>query len=587
MSRYAPGLATQHFTEGDYFFRGLDLKHDRTVLEQGMVAKSINKRLRTGVAETRFGTQMPADFNPPFSNQIAGSIVYSNPNGGESLLVGCAGDPFVWELMDGVAPRQVPITGGAAPLGGVIFFVQAFDKVLILHGGVTPLEWNGLDYVGGFHPVVKSDPSDTSTLLIPNTVRYGVPFQSRILYANGRDHILMSDVLDYTSYDPVLADFRINAGESDFIIAIQPYNAESVIVFMKNSIHRFSNFTIDPSLARQEVVTREFGLVDRRTLTQVGADIIFLARKGFYRVNQVFENQTISAPVPISDLITPQLEGINWELVGIASFTGIAFLGEYVYCAVPIGNNFPRNIFVYNTVTSLWESVDAWTNPQVFINYMESTLFNGVRRLFGINKRYPAVYLMYEGNLDQTIYHTANGSSPADVISRVDNVNDILETRAYGQALGLNDQKKFQRVALSVRTRHPSFQISSLADGYNEVKALGSIITKDTSKFYIWGHPDFPPSSDPNEPKRQDYYQGETEWVAQDMENLLPGFIDLLPGVVSDEIGGPETESMERRAIRQVSRWCSIRIENEQGRCDILGVAVDSMAVRRDTMVAA
>src|SRR4029450_12090428 len=81
----------------------------------------------------------------------------------------------------GVAAKQVPITGGGVAIGTPTWFVQAFDKVLLLRNGVTPLVWDGIDMVGGFKPIVKSDPLDTSTLLIPN-VAYGVPFQNRILY---------------------------------------------------------------------------------------------------------------------------------------------------------------------------------------------------------------------------------------------------------------------------------------------------------------------------------------------------------------------------------------------------------------------
>jgi hypothetical protein len=547
-----------------------------------MVAKSINKRLRTGVAETRPGTRTPANFNPAFAATLKGSVVYSNPNGFETLLVAEQGRAFVWELRDGVSPAHVPITGGGTPIGTVpAWFVQAFDKVLLLRPGLTPLEWDGLDYTVGFKPVVKSDPSDTSTLLIP-AAGYGVTFQNRILYNYGKDQILMSDVLDYTSYDPVLANFRINAGEADRIVAIHPYSKESILVFMTRSIHRLSNFTIDPALATQEVVSDELGAVGHEAVAQIGADMIFLSRQGFYRVNQVFDNQTISAPVPISDLISPLLEGINWADIENVGFTSMNMLGDYCHMSVPIGRGYPQNVLLYNTVTSQWESVDAWEDPNVIFNQLRVTIFDGVRRLFGINNIHPAVYLLYEGITDQT------------PLTR--NVNDILETRGYltrnqyGQQVGFDIWKRFDRVTLSIRTRNPSATVTALTDGYNEEHPVTTApITKRTDRLYPFIYPfPYPLSSNPNLPYREDYYTGsETEWVAQDMSNLLPGNIDLLPSVDAEMLGGPTTESMERRLMRIRGRWCSIRIENTQGYCAILACSVDVSETRSDTLTVA
>jgi hypothetical protein len=398
-----------------------------------------------------------------------------------------------------------------------------------------------------------------------------------VLYVWGKDQILMSDVLDYTSYDPVLANFRINAGKSDSIVNIQPYSAESVLVFMAHSIHRLSNFTTDPNLARQEVVTNELGCVAREAAVQVGADCIFLSRTGFYRVNQTFENQTISAPVPISDPISPLLEGINWDQIGFIGLMSMAMLGEYLYAAIPIGRSYPRNILVYNTVSSMWESLDAWEDPDFYVQALRVTLASGERRLFGLNNIGKSLYLMYEGVTDQT-YNTFP-------------VNDIIETRGYGmQQLGPQSVKGFKRAAVSVRTNHPSFYISAITDGYNEIKNLtpAGMITKDPSKFYTWGHKDFVSGDDADEAKRQDYYTGsETTWVAQDMGNLFPGTIDLLPAVDPEMLGGPTTESLERRMIRQVGRWCSIRIDNRQGTCDVLGIAVEMEEKERVVRVAA
>jgi hypothetical protein len=382
----------------------------------------------------------------------------------------------------------------------------------------------------------------------------------------------VSDIDDYTSFDNVYGEIRVNSGQADQIASIHPYSHDSFLVFMRNSIHRIYNFTADLSLTGQDLVSDELGAVGREAVVQVGADAIFLARSGFYRVNQVFENQTVAAPVPISDRISPEIDNISWETIPYLGNMGMVMLGDYLFAAIPIGLTYPRNVFVYNTVTSEWESIDAWNDTNLVFNQIQVTNYGNQRRVFGINWVTPKVYLLYEGVTDQT-----GVTNP---------VNDIIETRGYGGGQEPHLFKQFKSATVIIRTRNPSINLFSLTDGYNEEKTLtAAAITKSTTKFYTWGHKDFVAGDNPDEPKRMDYYLGsETDWVAQDMSNLFPGIIDLLPGVEAEMMGGPLTESVEHRLIRRQGRWCSIRVDNRQGACDVVGVEVDYQIGRKDSL---
>src|SRR5215469_15550059 len=114
MPRWASysSLDTQLSEEGDNLFVGVDQKHDRGTLPQGMLAKSQNKRLRTGVAKTRYGLKRPTFCSPAFVNQICGSGIYNNPNGAESMMVAEVNQTYVWELREGVAPLKINLPGG-------------------------------------------------------------------------------------------------------------------------------------------------------------------------------------------------------------------------------------------------------------------------------------------------------------------------------------------------------------------------------------------------------------------------------------------------------------------------------------------
>jgi hypothetical protein len=278
------------------------------------------------------------------------------------------------------------------------------------------------------------------------------------------------------------------------------------------------------------------------------------------------------------------MKNVNWATIYTPGMTSMALLGDYVYSTLSLlGSAFPQHVLVYNTVTEMWESVpDAWQDTEVVIQALRVTIYNGELRLFGINYTNHHVYLLYEGITDQT--------------GVTNNVNDILETRGYGltndkgQRAGHDQWKRFQRMTLSLRTRHPSATVIALTDGYNEQSLIfPTPITKNVVLFYKASHPVFVSGDDPNEAKRQDYNTGsEALWPApQLLANNLYGPIDMLPNVDSQMPGGPKQEALQRNIMRVMGRWCSIRISNTQGCCDILGVSVDVEEKRSDLLTLA
>jgi hypothetical protein len=122
---------------------------DRGLLGPGVLARSENKRLRNGIAETRPGTNLPPDFNPPFGNQLIGSGIYSNPNGDEVMMVAPRNSGFVWALQHNKDPRQILIIGGATVPGKpeVVAFGEALPRATSGGGCQTR------DGVDGFSPV--------------------------------------------------------------------------------------------------------------------------------------------------------------------------------------------------------------------------------------------------------------------------------------------------------------------------------------------------------------------------------------------------------------------------------------------------
>lgn len=567
-------------TDGDPGFVGIDMLHDRSQLGPGYLARAENKRLRDSVAATRPGTTFTADFNPAFANKIIGSHIYSNPNGDQVMLVATANATSVWALQFGKDPVQINLSVGNTG-NGILNFVQAFDKVLLLRYPFSAgpvLVWNG-NNANTFDPIALSA---NGLKLIPQTIM-GVPFQNRVIYYSpylatlpARDQVVMSDILDYTSYDDIFGVFRINAGSSNMVTSVFPYFKGAIVVFMLNSVHMLQDFTIDPSLASQRMLNNRIGSVGIYGPLQVGQDVTFLSRQGgFYRLSQIIQDEITTPPTPISRLIQPIVDRIDLDRAAL--YFSSAALDEYEFYAVPLDrkNGAADAILVRNSMTQEWESApDWWDDADFRINRLLVTTFNGRQRLFALDYAASRIYLLYDAVEDEI-----NGNAVA--------VHDVMETRGYtgGDAAGF---KRFMRTNIGLRTYDPQVNVTAISDGVNEEKQVKTII-KDRTRFYVHGHKRFDVlADDATEAKREDYSVSDSDdgVAIEDFEDLPDGVILSIPPTPL-LFSGTKQQSLERMPVRQNGRWCSIRVENTNGQCDVLGVAVDAIPSMEGTRVVA
>jgi hypothetical protein len=127
-----------------------------------------------------------------------------------------------------------------------------------------------------------------------------------------------------------------------------------------------------------------------------------------------------------------------------------------------------------------------------------------------------------------------------------------------------------------------------VTDGVNEAKALTPTpVTKDARKFYPHAHPDFNPATDdPLEARRKDYSDAEpSDFAGEDFENLPIGPISRIPPTIV--MMGPHQQSLERPSIGVNARWCSLRIENTNGVCDVLSAGVEAIPSTMETKTVA
>ena len=572
-------LDSQVLQEGDSKFIGVDMTRDRPLLAPGMLARAENKRLRDGAAVTRLGNVLVPDFNPGFVNRLIGSGIYSNPNGSEVMLVAELGTTYVWALQYGKDPIKVNLAAGQnlANLAKVEF-VQAFDKVLLLRWPTgVPLVWNGTTG-HTFDPVAYAPGSGDPAVVIP-PVWNGEPFQNRVLYYKAQFaavpwsyQFIMSDVLEYAAYDPILATFMVNAGESDWITRIWPYFQQSVVVFKRHSIHRAQDFAIDPTFMSQRQLSKRIGLCATKCVAEVGRELFFLDEPGgIYKLNEVIRDQIATEPQPVSDAIQPLIDRIYWPQ---AEFWACAeVLKEYAYFAWPVDGAIDGSnvVAAYNTVTSQWESApDRWADPTFRIHALHVTNFQGGRALFGVDYLNQRVYALYQAPTDE-------------IKDQFWPINDVIETRGYtcGDANGF---KRFQRSVMALRTVDPVITVSAITDGVSEVKTLNPVpLTKDRLKFYQHDRADYDPlSGDPNESKREDYSTNAEflDFVGEDFEELPVGPITFIPPTELPGLG-PQQQSLEPFSVRQNGRWLSMRVENLGLGCDVLSIGVEGIPLER------
>lgn len=178
-----------------------------------------------------------------------------------------------------------------------------------------------------------------------------------------RDEIVISDILDGDTYDVLTNQFRITGGVADFTVGMHPFYDDTMLVFQRNSIHGI--FGVSGSLAdiSAKELTREIGLLARKSLAQYASQVLFLSDNGVYSLGFFDQYNLRPVGLPLSEPIQPYIDRINPNLA--AESVGVYFSNRY-YLAVPLdsargandatGNN---SVLVYNFLNEGWESVDS------------------------------------------------------------------------------------------------------------------------------------------------------------------------------------------------------------------------------------
>jgi hypothetical protein len=285
--------------------------------------------------------------------------------------------------------------------------------------------------------------------------------------------IVVSDILDSNTFDQIYSQFSITAGISDYIVAMQPFYDDNLMVFNRNSIHliRGTQGTLADTVVTE--LTREIGCLARKSVVSKGNNTFFLSDSGVYGVEFIDEYNLRGTQEPLSKNIQPFIDRINKSLADKA--VGVFFNNRY-WLAVPLdsskdADDAPGNnaVLIFNTLNGGWESIDTYEIPEFNITNFHIGQFEERNALYLINET-GGIHEVDSRNqaIDSFSTDVTGGGGEASV-------DYELVSRGYQLGESNYERKKFHRAQV---------QLQSDVDS-SDVNFYFSSEDPDTDKFLV------------------------------------------------------------------------------------------------------
>ena len=281
------------------------------------------------------------------------------------------------------------------------------------------------------------------------------------------DEIIASDILDTDTYDQVFAQYRFNAGEADFNVALHSFSEDNLMVFNRNSIHLVTN-TTSLQGASTKLLTNEVGCVARQSIQQVGNQVIFLSDNGVYSTQFFDEYNLRGTETPLSEPINVTIERINKAHQDKS--VAVYFDNRY-FLAVPLDSSTKNNaIIIYNFLNKQWESIDQVNNSDFNISNL-LVVGEGIERgVYAVND-IGGVQKLNERVDGKDRVITQVGGSETNI-----DVNGSLTTRQYTlQSLDRKTWKNFEMHVESSASASSDLTLSGETENPDSTLTLGRL----------------------------------------------------------------------------------------------------------------
>ena len=241
---------------------------------------------------------------------------------------------------------------------------------------------------------------------------FGIYFQGRIVLCVSRDEIAASNYYETNVFDVSLDQFRINAGDNDYIVGFVPFQEDKFLIFKRNSIYYAylpppaitDTTNVINSDSFVQTLTNQFGCIARRSITFAGQQVFFLSDRGVYLLNNTLDLKLVGDQKPLSDLISNIIEDINTQYAQNAC--GLFFNNRY-YLSIPLIDSVVapttnNATLVYSLLNQAWESVDKYPQNITYGSYAPRVLlqavYNNKNQMFAVSLR--KLHLSEQGEID-------------------------------------------------------------------------------------------------------------------------------------------------------------------------------------------
>ena len=281
------------------------------------------------------------------------------------------------------------------------------------------------------------------------------------------DEVIASDILDTDTYDQIYAQYRFNAGTADFIVGLHSFAEDRLLVFNRNSIHIVEN-TTNLQAATTRVLTNEVGCVARKSIVQVGNQVIFLSDNGVYGTQFIDEYNLRGTETPLSESINETIKRINREHWDKSVST---YFDNRYFIAVPLDGAIRNNaILIYNFLNKQWESIDTTANADWDIENLLVAGDGAQRGVYAVN-RFGGIHKLDErvNGKDRLVTFIGNDPESTDIPAS-------LTTRQY--TFGTMDRKRWKEFDIHVQSSEDNvsdFDLSVETENPDSVVSLGAL----------------------------------------------------------------------------------------------------------------
>jgi hypothetical protein len=395
------------------------------------------------------------------------------------------------------------------------------------------------------------------------TAQTAIYYNDRLWCAHSKDLVSASDILDLYHFRPIYDGFKINRGTDDGIIAMYPFNSDTILVFKRDSVYALNGVSTLGGLTlgnlNLQELTRRLGLVSRKAVVQAGTDILFLSAFGVMSLRQTTNNEIQSVQVPLSDPIQPLIDRIDWRLA--ETLATMAYFDNKLLVAVPTYESDGLScdmVLVYDFLNQAWAG--HWEGGGMKVRDFQVITQEGRTRLLFTNASNESCNVFELGNDYSDLVSMAYDSSSQRMIETREYPQTEVVTRGYSG--GIPAFKMFLKCNLELSTWFPNYSISIIPDGVGEQKTLVSSksLSRDES-FKFQGTTD--PANQLGEwglPYAKDY-----SIIADDTDGFLIG-----TGLQF----GKHQRFEEKRTARVKGNSAQVKINGSRGRVELIRVAV-------------